>query len=252
MDAAAHPTDFLRSLAAEVHVWLTRPEDLDDSGHLAACHAMLSDEERARLARLRSEPHRRAFLAAHTLARWALSRYANVSPAGWTFAANRSGRPEIAGPSGVPALRFSLSHTSGLSACAIALDFACGVDVESSDRRGDLLKVARRVLSPRELSDLDTRAAETRRDRFLAYWTLKEAYVKARGLGLALPLRQLSFSLSGERIRVESTAPGDDGAGVWQFASLRPTPRHLQALAVRRGDGPERRIVVREALPGAD
>jgi 4'-phosphopantetheinyl transferase len=250
MDAAAHPTDFIRSLAEEVHVWLTRPEDLGDSGHLAACRAMLSDEERARLARLRREPDRRAFLAAHALVRWALSRYANVSPDSWIFAANHSGRPEIAGPGAAPALRFSLSHTSGLSACAIALDFACGVDVESSDRRGDLLKVARRVLSPRELSDLDTRAAETRRDRFLAYWTLKEAYVKARGPGL--PLRQLSFSLSGERIRVESTAPGDDVAGAWQFASLRPTPRHLLALAVRRGDGPERRIVVREALPGAD
>ena len=252
MDAAAHPTDFLRSLGEEVHVWLTRPEDVGDSEHLAACRAMLSDDERARLARLRREPDRRAFLTAHALVRSALSRYADVPPEGWTFAANHRGRPEIAGPGPVPALRFSLSHTSGLTACAITLDFDCGVDVESFDRRGDPLKVARRVLSPKELSDLEARTAETRRDRFLTYWTLKEAYVKARGLGLSLPLRQFSFSLTGERIRIEFAAPGDDVATSWQFTSLRPTPRHVLAIAVRRGEAPERRIVVRETLPGAD
>jgi 4'-phosphopantetheinyl transferase len=252
MDAGAHPTDFLRSLEEEVHVWLASPEDVEDSEQLAACRAMLSDDERARLARLRPGPDRRAFLAAHALVRSALSRYADVPPEAWTFAVNHRGRPEIAGPDAVPALHFSLSHTSGLTACAVALDFDCGVDVESFDRRGDPLKVARRVLSPKELSDLEARTAETRRNHFLAYWTLKEAYVKARGLGLSLPLRQFSFSLTGERIRIEFAAPGDDVATAWQFALLRPTPRHVLAIAVRRGDDPERRIVVRETLPGAD
>jgi 4'-phosphopantetheinyl transferase len=252
MDAAAHPTDFLRSLEDEVHVWLTRPDDIGDSGHLAACRAMLSDDERERLARLRRESDRRAFLAAHALVRSALSRYAEVPPEGWTFTANHWGRPEIAGPGAVPALRFSLSHTSGLTACAVALDRDCGVDVEAFDRSGDPLKIARRVLSPKEIADLEARPAGTRRDHFLAYWTLKEAYVKARGMGLSLPLREFSFSLAGERIRIEFAEPGADVASSWQFASLRPTPRHVLAIAVRHGDGPERRIIVRETLPGAD
>jgi 4'-phosphopantetheinyl transferase len=252
MDAVAHPTDFLRSLDLEVHLWLTCPDDVADSGHLAACRAMLSDDERARLARLRREPDRRAFLVAHALVRSALSRYAGVPPEGWTFATNRWGRPEVAGPGAGPALRFSLSHTSGLVACAVALDCDCGVDVESSDRGGNPLGVAQRVLAPKELADLDSRTAGERHDRFLAYWTLKEAYVKARGLGLSLPLRQLSFSVTGERIRIEFAAPGEDAAHSWQFSLLRPTPHHVLAVAVRRGDGPERRIVVRETLPGAD
>ena len=139
-----------------MHVWLTRPEDVEDSEHLAACRAMLSGDERARLARLRRGPDRRAFLAAHALVRSALSRYAEVPPEGWTFAANHWGRPEIAGPGAVPALRISASPTPpGLTACAVALDFDCGVDVEASDRSGDPLKVARRVLSPKELADLE-------------------------------------------------------------------------------------------------
>jgi 4'-phosphopantetheinyl transferase len=252
MDAAAHPTDLLRSLEEEVHVWLTRPEDIGDSEHLAACRAMLSDDERRRLARLQHEPDRRAFLVAHALVRSALSRYADVPPDGWTFAANHWGRPEISGPGAPPALHFSLSHTSGLTACAVALGCDCGVDVESFDRGGDPLKIARRVLSPKELADLAVRTGEARRDRFLAYWTLKEAYVKARGLGLTLPLREFSFSLTGARIRIEFAAPGDDVASSWQFALLRPTPSHLLAVAVCRGENPERRIVVRETLPGAD
>lgn len=252
MDAAVHPTDCLRSLEREVHVWLTRLDDVGDSEHLSACCAMLSDEERARLARLRREPDRRAFLVGHALVRSALSRYAEVPPEGWTFAANHWGRPEIAGPSAVPALHFSLSHTSGLTACAVALGRDCGVDVESFDRGGDPLKVARRVLAPKELADLEAQTAGARYDRFLAYWTLKEAYVKARGQGLSLPLRHLSFSLTGEHIRIEFAVPGDDVARSWQFALLRPTARHLLAIAVRRGDGPEHRIVVRETVPGAD
>ena len=177
MDATAHPTDFLRSLGLEVHVWLTCPDDVADSGHLAACRAMLSDDERARLARLRREPDQRAFLVAHALVRSALSRYADVPPEGWTFVTNRWGRPEIAGPGAGPARRFSLSHTSGLVACAVALDCDCGVDVESFDRGGNPLGVAPRVLAPKELVDLESRPAGEQHDRFLAYWTLKEAYV---------------------------------------------------------------------------
>jgi 4'-phosphopantetheinyl transferase len=252
MDPAAQPSELLGALEAEVHVWLTRPEDVGSSERLEACRAMLSDDERARLTRLRREPDRRAFLAAHALVRSALSRYADVPPADWSFAANHWGRPEIAGPGAVPALRFSLSHTSGLTACAIALDCDCGVDVEAFDRRGDPLQLARRVLSAKELADLESREAGTRRDCFLEYWTLKEAYVKARGLGLSLPLREFSFSLACECIRVEFAAPGDDVASWWQFASMRPTPRHVLGIAVRHGGGPERRIAVREALPGAD
>jgi 4'-phosphopantetheinyl transferase len=252
MDAVAPPTDFLRSLELEVHLWLTRPDDVADSGQLALCRAMLSDDERARLERLRREPDRRAFLVAHALVRSTLSRYAEVPPHDWTFATNRWGRPEIAGPGGGAALRFSLSHTSGLVACAVALDCDCGVDVESSDRRGDLRGVARRVLAPNELADLESRTDGERHDRFLAYWTLKEAYVKARGLGLSLPLRQFSFSLLEEHIRIEFAVPDEDAAHSWQFSLLRPTPRHVLAVAVHRRDGPQRRIVARETLPGAD
>ena len=115
-----------------------------------------------------------------------------------------------------------------------------------------MLTLAKEFFSPAEADGLSALSGTRRRERFTALWTLKEAYVKARGVGLSLPLRQFSFSLSEERIRIEFAALGEDAAHSWQFSLLRPTPRHVLAVAVRRGDGPERPIVVRETLPGAD
>jgi 4'-phosphopantetheinyl transferase len=248
MQAAADPDDRLRSLATELHVRHARTGAVDDPGCRTACRALLSGDEGRRLDRLRREPDRRAFLVAHALLRLMLSRYADVPPASWTFSANRWGRPEIAGPAAAPALRFSLSHTAGLVACAVARDGDCGLDVEACDRTGDLLMVARRVLSESELADLENTPAAARRERFLTYWTLKEAYVKARGMGLSLPLRAISFSLAGAHIRIASEVPGDAAADRWSFTSMRPTQRHLLAVA-QRGDGPTRTLIVREGLP---
>jgi len=252
MHSAAKPFDRLQSLDTQVHVWLAHPETITAPATLATWRALLSADERRRLERFHRESDRHHFLVAHALARCARSQYTEVAPAAWIFAANRWGRPEIAGPDRVPALRFSLSHTAGLVACAVARGGDCGVDVEANDRRGDPLRVAQRVLSARELADLEALPTAERRDRFLVYWTLKEAYVKARGQGLSLPLRQIAFSFSDERIQIDSEAAGGEAGGRWQFASLRPTPRHTLGIALRWSGGPARAIVEREGPPATD
>jgi 4'-phosphopantetheinyl transferase len=249
MRSAAKSIDRLRSLDTQVHVWLAHPEATTAPATLAAWRALLSADERSRLERFRRESDGHHFLVAHALARCALSHYVEVAPAAWIFAANRWGRPEIAGPDAAPALRFSLSHTAGLVACAVARGGDCGVDVEANDRRGDPLRVARRVLAARELADLEALPAAARRERFLVYWTLKEAYVKALGRGLSLPLREIAFSFSGERIQIDSEAAGRESGGSWQLASLRPTRRHTLGVALRWSGGPARAIVVREGPP---
>lgn len=245
MDASGVRADRLASLASEVHVWTAEPALLRNPRLADRCLAVLAGDEHTRLARLRSEPDRGVFLVSHALVRRVLSGYADIAAEDWSFRRGEHGRPEIAGPCELP-LRFNLSHTSGLAACVVTDGWPCGVDVECFDRRRDPLAVVRRVSTEAELAVLAALPEAARRERFLVLWTLKEAYAKARGAGLSLPLRQVGFDVSdGIRLRVE--APGDDDGARWQFASVRPMPRHALAVAVRRGDDPERAIVIREA-----
>ena len=222
----------------EVHVWVAYSRGIDDEGRLAAYETLLSTDERLRHQRFAYESDRREFLVAHALVRTTLSKYAEVPPDAWTFGANRYGRPEIAGPLADRRLQFNLSHTHGLSACAVALDREIGVDAEDLYRRPTGEEVAARYFAPAEVAALRATPPDERDDTFLQFWTLKEAYIKARGAGLSIPLEQFAFSLTPGRapaIQIDGML-GDDPA-TWQFVQFRPGPEHLLAVAIRRLQG---------------
>jgi 4'-phosphopantetheinyl transferase len=227
----------------EVHVLSLRPEDAAPD-LLARYEALLSDEERARRARYVFPAGRLQCLLGHALVRTSLSRFADVPPEAWTFRANPWGRPEIAGPAGAPALRFNLSHAEGWLVCAVTLDLEVGVDVEDTTRASDLPALARRYFAPRESDALLSLAPEQQRARFFDYWTLKESYIKARGLGLSLPLDGFRFDLSDPAAPTIAFEPAiDDRPERWHFALGRPSARHTLALCVERP--PAGRVVVR-------
>lgn len=187
--------------------------------------AWMSEAERLRHGRLTP-----AARPEHRLARWlvraALSRVLAVPPERWVFEAPRRGRPFIAGPPEGLGLRFSLSHTPGFLAVAIAAEGAVGLDAEDTSRPGELMGVARRYFTRRELRELDAMATETdRRERFFALWTLKEAYLKAAGLGLRQVLASAFAVGEGTASLVGAGAEG------WHFRLLRPTGGHRLAVA---------------------
>ena len=247
----ARPEASLLTLrAGDVHVWYVRPEAVSDAALLRACEETLSADERGRRNRLRLEEARHQYLVAHALVRTCLSRYADVRPHAWVFETGPHGRPEISAPDGVPVLRFNLSHTAGLVACAVTLRAAIGVDVEDTRRRGHAMEVAERFFSPPEVADL-LRLPDSRRPRrFFEYWTLKEAYIKARGLGLALPLQRFSFRLRrGAAISASFDACLDDRPESWHFALFRPTRRHVLAVGVERPPGTSCAVQLRESPP---
>ena len=95
----------------------------------------------------------------------------------------------------MPDLRFNLSHTDGLIACAVTIGREVGVDVEHIQRRLTH-DVAGRFFAPREVDDLKALPEDEQQRVFFDYWTLKEAYIKARGFGLALPLGDFAFTLA--------------------------------------------------------
>ncbi len=239
-------TPTLGSLDSEAHIWLTgpvSPEAAED--HLP----LLVAEEVEQYERFLVDRPRYLYLAARALARSVLSIYApDVDPAAWRFRFNEHGRPEIDGPADQPPLRFNLSHTDGLVACMVTLEMDTGVDVEWTERGIDLVGVAGHSFSELEASEVRQRRGRERRDRFFRYWTLKEAYIKARGMGLALPLRRFSYTFPDPGVvNIEFDPEVGDHEPDWQFALYQPAPEHYLSAAIRRGDRADLRIVVRRS-----
>lgn len=217
-----------------MHVWLAEPEAISEPRLLAAYAALLDDGERERHQRFRFERHRRQFLVSHALVRLTLSRYAPVAPEAWSFVTNAYGRPEVREDGGAR-LRFNLSHTDGMALCAVTVGADLGADVEDAERPGENVSLADHSFAPSEAAALRALPTPLQRERFYTYWTLKEAYIKARGAGLSLPLAHFAFHLTpGEAPRISFDSRLPDEPEAWQFVPLRPSARHLGALAVRR------------------
>lgn len=219
-----------------LHLWCTNPDELTDRRRYEAARSVIAPQEAASLARHHFEVDRRAFLATRALVRMVLSRYADVAPADWSFAAGVHGRPSIAGPVLAFPLHFNLSRTQRLVACAVTPCPDVGVDAEFSARA--LPQQALGALSSREAAALRALPVENRAERFFEYWTLKESYVKARGLGLSIPMDRLNFVLSRhEPPRIEIDHALNDDESSWSFTQMRPTLDHLVALCVRNDGG---------------
>ena len=127
-----------------------------------------------------------------------LSQYADIQPGNWRFEKGEKDKPEICNPP-LP-LRFNISHTKNLIICAVMLNDDIGCDVENTTRNNDVLAIADRFFSPSESAELFSLPLEQQRSRFFDYWTLKESYIKAWGLGLAIPLKDFSFNLDNKTV----------------------------------------------------
>lgn len=152
----------------------------------------LSAAERTRYDRFRHDVDREMFLLGRTMARTLVGRALGVAPETWPWREGPRGRPEIDRP-GSP-VSFNVAHSGGVVVCAIAHGAEVGIDVEDRRRAKLDRQLVARYCSSAEAADV-ARAGDAWQDRFLCYWTLKEAYLKARGLGIAVHLSDLSFTL---------------------------------------------------------
>jgi len=251
--AHAEDREPTRLAEREAHLWYVSPEQISDLDLLRACQEVLAPEEEQRRQQFFFPRDRHQHLVTRALVRTTLSRYAPVDPGAWRFRTNRSGRPEIVRTAGVPPLRFNVSHAPGLVALGVALETDIGVDVENTERRGQTREVAERFFSTAEAEALGELPPEEQRARFFDLWTLKESYVKARGMGLSIPLEQFSFHLEpGQPIRISFDSRLEDDPDAWQFAQYAPTSSHRIAVAIRRGKGPDYRIATLPTVPRTD
>jgi 4'-phosphopantetheinyl transferase len=194
---------------------------------------VLDEEERARAARFAHESDRHQFIAAHALLRVLLQHFGGGPAEAWRFTSHSHGKPSLHHDHGLRRLSFNISHTRGAVACAITLDHAIGVDIEHIEHSARFLELAHSYFAPAEIALLRAAPAAAQRPLFFRLWTLKEAYIKAHGDGLSVPLDQFAFSLS--PLGVAFTAAIREDPAAWQFCTFTPTLMHVLSLAIRRG-----------------
>lgn len=188
-----------------------------------ALRALLSANEQARADRFLLETSRQHFIAAHAQMRAILAGYTKSRPADLRFITGEQGKPALT--QGEP--RFSLSHSGDAALLAVSFGWEVGVDIEQQDRRIDYANVARRFFAPAETARLLALPPEDQPQAFFAIWTRKEAYLKARGLGLSIPLDSFEVSVPPETpLVIRSGQPG------WSLYALDPGPGLTAALVV--------------------
>ncbi len=235
----------------EVQVSLCFVDDLRDRGLVESYSRWLSPEERARGERFAFEKDRLLHLLARVLVRTSLSQLTGVDPGQWQFSQTAHGRPELASPAfGAEALRFNISHTPGLVACVVARTHDVGIDVESGARSLPTAELAHRFFSPSEADQLAAFDAPLRQARFLALWTLKEAYLKARGFGLSLPLDSLCATIADDgSLQLVLRTDVEPEPAAWSFLPFRFGVHYSGAVAVRGGLGAGIRARVARVVP---
>jgi 4'-phosphopantetheinyl transferase len=241
----------LRLPAGEVHVWrasLERPTHV-----VKAMRGVLAGEELERADRFRFERDRLRFIVGRALLRGLLARYLRTSPEEIVFQYGEFRKPAVrVGP------WFNLSHSGSVALYAFSADGEIGVDVELDDE--DLIseRIAERFFSPAEVTALRSLPVEAQSRAFLTCWTRKEAFIKARGDGLNLPLDSFDVTLTPDApALLLRTGWCSEEAGQWRIEDLSDRRAGYIAALALRGDGwsvVERQIVdtTEGTMPGQE
>lgn len=233
----------------QVDLWCAFPDEGEAADLEQLYRSVLSPDEAQRYARFHFEKDRRQFLLTRALVRDVLSRYLGMAPSGLVFSQNEYGKPALAQPATCP-VAFSLSHTQGLSVCAVASATMIGVDVERLDRTNCHPDIATRFFAPAEAAYLEGLVGDERRVEFLRLWTLKEAFVKARGKGLSIPLNSFAVTSSaGHPARLSFLDRNGAGDENWQFLQVRLGCSFHIAIAVPTAERQEIGIRFTRLLP---
>jgi 4'-phosphopantetheinyl transferase len=229
------PPQRLSLESEDVHVWRAKLDQPSET--LQALLRLLSPDESERAWRFYFRKDREHFIVARGVLRRILGSYLSLEPSSLRFAYSNYGKPALAGIMDQPTLRFNLSHSGELALYGFTLGREIGLDLEF--RREDFagLEIAERFFSAREVEVLRSLPPQLRTEGFFNCWTRKEAYIKAVGLGLSLPLDQFDVSLSpGEPAALLRTGDDERETARWSLKALTPAEGYSAALAVEGHD----------------
>ncbi|PYR92164.1 MAG: 4-phosphopantetheinyl transferase [Acidobacteria bacterium] len=233
MSLTPSPAGSFQLASNEVHWWCANLDVPPETS--ARLFATLTRDERSRSSRFRFERDQQRFIVAHGVLRDVLGCYLETKPREITFACNAFGKPDLS-PVFRSRLKFNLSHSAGLALIAIAADSNVGVDLECIQAQCDYAEIARRFFSPVEIAQLHALPSHLYAEAFFNCWTKKEAYLKARGEGLSIPLNSFSVPLTTDSAHTPVDlyrAPHDIvPAKRCSLYTLQPAPGYIGALAI--------------------
>jgi 4'-phosphopantetheinyl transferase len=212
-------------------LWWVNPDTFSAS---PAALALLSEQERQQHQRFIPPKKRHEYLVTRVLVRTVLGRALGVAPQTLQFVTNAWGRPALLPPA---PLHFNISHTDGLVVCLVSPNPEIGVDTERLARAPDLLALAPNVFAAQELSDLAALPAKEQAHRAVLLWTLKESYIKARGMGMALPLDGFAFRFDADQVRLEVAPALEDDGARWQFQTQMLGPHCISTALAGPSNG---------------
>jgi 4'-phosphopantetheinyl transferase len=220
---------------AQVHIWrvgLKRPE-----GETPWHREFLSEIEVERADRYYFDRDRNRFIIARSVLRQLLGVYLHLDPRVIDFVYGPQGKPDVVASQNSSRLRFNLSHSGELALVAVSLNLELGVDVEQIRPDFAALEIAARFFSPEEYAKLEALLPDARVEAFFNCWTRKEAYIKARGEGLSIPLDSFHVAfVPGEEPALLQVKTGHDRPSRWRFHTLHPGHGYKAALAVEGND----------------
>jgi 4'-phosphopantetheinyl transferase len=240
MNLRLHVTDSNFELGApaglsanDVHLWRVDLETI--RAEEARWQSVLSEDEGKRAARFHFSADRQRFTAARAWLRMILGAYLQAQPEELRFTYSAKEKPTLAPPFAESALQFNLSHSGGVALYTVTREQEIGVDIEEVRTNSDLEGIAKRFFSAAEQQQLEGFHGEEKVQAFFRCWTRKEAYIKATGDGLSLPLRQFDVSLeAGSSHALLATRPDPSEAAQWRLCEV-PAGEGYAAAICRRG-----------------
>ena len=192
----------------------------------------LAEDEQARAGQFYFPIDRERFIVAHGVLREILGFYLKRAARCVSFRYGPHAKPALACESGGNVIHFNMSHSHGVALYAVTRGREVGIDLEFIREGLEVEQLAERFFSQYEIATLRALPVNLRKYAFFVCWTRKEAYIKARGQGLSLPLDQFDVSLiPGEPAALLRTQADPDEALRWSLRELSIGPGYVSALA---------------------
>ena len=214
----------------DLHIWRARLDEPEE--YVKAMAALLSGEEIARGEKFVFARDRQHFIVARGTLRALLGLYLHKPPAALALCKGPNGKPELCAGAAESPMKFNLSHSHGMALYAFAVQQEVGIDLEKIRSDVAITEVAGRFFSAHEQEELRALPAEFRAEGFFLGWTRKEAYLKARGDGLQVPLDSFNVTLTPHQPAEINSV---DSAR-WTLTSFIPAPNYV-AATVAEGTG---------------